>query len=244
MRMKDTPSSVDLTKALTVNVDGIQAEHLPGNKGAKIQPLLEAQTVTINRLTVAQSGSLPTSPTGKDSIYFLLSGEAALRGQTESHRLEEGTLLFIPRQPLSERKGYQVQLELFSAELQLLVLNVSADDGSVPLRNDGVWVDSRVLVVQPNDPPAYQPTNHTHTVNRCLFINDEIEVLRGKILTGGGADRHAHEAFEQFTYVIGPAPSLLLYTPRGVLHGGDTYEVDLDLLVIYSPPYRESLRYR
>lgn len=115
-------------------------------------------------------------------------------------------------------------------------------------------------LVREADVPGYHPANHTGTLNRRLISPDTVgargvEVLLGVIDKGKGALPHAHPGIEQVCYLIsGTAraqvqdecadmgPGDCCYFPPDIPH---VFTVTSDeparLLVIYTPPYEESL---
>ena len=229
----------------TVHIDIGQRKQLPLSSNRRdtwVKPLLKTNRLAVSQLLVTQPIDLPHTHNDKHLIYIVVNGHAKIEESANSYHLKKGALIYLP-------SNGRTSIKTVSPEVEFLVLEILESSASAePLRNYGTWVErpetkGRMFIVQPDDPPAYEPANHSDTVNRCLFINDDVEVIRGKINTGGGAQKHAHEDCEQLTYVFEPTPQLLFYTPQGVAHGGDTYEAALDLLVIYSPPYRESLNY-
>lgn len=235
----------------TVNINIADLEEIPidsAQNNGWVKQIVKTKKLTISQLLVAQSTDLPYELNQKEFIYIVIDGHAKIKGSTHNHDLRKGALIYFPR-------GAHTQIKVLSPEVEFLVLEVLANtENGQSLCEHGTWVemkevdncrpDRRVLVVQPEEPPAYEPANHSDTVNQCLFINDEVEVIRGKISAGGGASRHAHKGIEQITYLLEPKEeNLLVYTPPGVPHAGENYEVPLDLIVIYSPPYRESLKY-
>ena len=230
----------------TVNIDIAELTEVPlaADQGdGWVKQVVKTKRLTISQLLITQSANLPLEISEKASIYIVLDGQVTIGNSVDSYDLKKGALIYFP-------SGVRTRIKVQSPRVEFLVVEVLESTGNgQPLREYGTWVEScgpegRVFIVQPEDPPAYEPANHSATTNRCLFINDDVEVIRGKINAGGGADKHAHEGFEQMTYVIEPREAnLLVYIPPGVAHGGEKYEVSLDLLVIYSPSYRESLKY-
>ena len=115
-------------------------------------------------------------------------------------------------------------------------------------------------LVRPADVVPYSPANHTGTRNFRLIGPDtvgasQVEVLIGEIERGKGALPHAHPGIEQVCYLLqGRAvaevggqrqelgPGDCCFFPADAMH---TFTVVSDepvrVLVIYSPPYEESL---
>ncbi|HEY7758213.1 MAG TPA: cupin domain-containing protein [Burkholderiales bacterium] len=113
--------------------------------------------------------------------------------------------------------------------------------------------------VRQQDVPAYQPANHTGTVNRRLIGADnvgarQLEVVLGVVERGKGALPHAHPGIEQVCYLLegraraevgGEAcelgPGDCCFFPAGVAHVFTVVsEEPVKVLVIYSPPYEEN----
>ncbi len=113
--------------------------------------------------------------------------------------------------------------------------------------------------VRPDDVPAYQPANHTGTVNRRLIGPQNVgarnlEVVLGVIEKGKGALPHAHPGIEQVCYLLeGRAraevggevcelsPGDCCFFPPDTPHVFTvTSDMPARVLVIYSPPYEES----
>jgi quercetin dioxygenase-like cupin family protein len=113
--------------------------------------------------------------------------------------------------------------------------------------------------VRPQDVPAYQPSNHTGTVNRRLIGKDNVgaarlEVVLGTIDKGRGALPHAHPGIEQVCYLLAGRARAEVNGEACDLEPGDccffppdtphvftvTSEEPARVLVIYSPPYEEN----
>jgi quercetin dioxygenase-like cupin family protein len=112
--------------------------------------------------------------------------------------------------------------------------------------------------VRPQDTAAYQPANHTGTVNRRLIGRDNVgaknvEVVLGVIEKGSGALPHSHAGIEQVCYVLeGRARAQIegqscelgagdaCFFPPGMEHVFTAISDEpVKVLVIYSPPYAE-----
>jgi len=238
-----------LKEAVNINIADLEETPLGSiRNNGWIKQIINTKALTVSQLSVAQLTDLPYEMNQNEFIYIVIDGHAKIENSIHNHDLRKGTLIYFP-------SGMHARIASQSPKLEFLVLEVLTNTKKgQPLCEYGTRVEMkgvdycrserRVLVVQPEEPPAYEPAKHNDTVNRCLFINDEVEIIRGKINAGGGAERHAHEGIEQLTYLLEPKEAnLLVYTPPGVPHAGETYEVSLDLIVIYSPPYRESLKY-
>ena len=112
--------------------------------------------------------------------------------------------------------------------------------------------------VRPQDVAAYQPANHTGTVNRRLIGRDNVgaknvEVVLGVIEKGSGALPHSHAGIEQVCYVLEGRARAQIDGQICELGTGDACYFPPDrehvftavsdepvkVLVIYSPPYQE-----
>lgn len=113
--------------------------------------------------------------------------------------------------------------------------------------------------IREEDCTAYSPANHTGTVNRRLIgpgVTDSrrIEVVRGTIEPGHGAEPHAHPGIEQVCYLLaGRAmasvggqtfemqPGDCCYFPEDLTHTFEAIGAEpVEVLVIYSPPSAEA----
>jgi len=162
---------------------------------------------------------------------YVLAGAAIL---TTPQRTEvgKGHLIVIPA---GARWG--AQLSVSSDELVLLeIARVGA--GSAPDQRPA----AEVFAIRPEDVAQYEPAGHGKTRNRCLFVDEHVEIIEGLIERGGGAERHSHRDNEQLLYVLsGAGVPLLIHYPKGAPHGtGGGIAEPLELLVIYSPPLGES----
>lgn len=168
---------------------------------------------------------------------YVLSGSAVLKREPPASRdteIRKGQLIVIPAgAPWGE------QLSLHSDELVLVEIAQLSDERGTATRSEPA---GQVRVVDREDVASYEPAGHAKTKNRCLFIDETMEIIEGLIERGGGAERHFHRDNEQMLYVLGEvATPLLIYYPDGIPHGtGGGLPEPLALLVIYSPPLRES----
>lgn len=162
---------------------------------------------------------------------YVLAGTAVLTNRDRTE-VRKGHLIVIPA---GARWGEQ--LAVLSGELELLEI---ARTGAHGAPGNGSAAD--VIAVRPEDVAAYEPAGHAKTRNRCLFVDEHVEIIEGLIERGGGAERHSHRDNEQLLYVLSDAGApLLVYYPRGTPHGtGGGIAEALQLLVIYSPPLGES----
>jgi uncharacterized RmlC-like cupin family protein len=170
---------------------------------------------------------------------YVLSGTAALKHQDPAHldtQVRKGQLIVIP-----SGAPWGRQLSVHDDQLVLLEIARTVTGPIAPAapRSQG---SAHVHVVDPNDVQSYEPAGHAHTKNRCLFVDEYMELIEGLIARGGGAQRHCHRDHEQLLYVLaGVGVPLLIYYPKGAPHGtGGGVSEPLELLVIYSPPLGES----
>jgi len=110
-------------------------------------------------------------------------------------------------------------------------------------------------IVHPRELPTYSPPAHSKTTNRRLLGpgpsgSDRMEVILGKIESGGQADPHFHSDLEQAFFVLqGKAeveiegqkamvgPEDFVFLPPGAVHRVTPLEgPPLRLLILYSPP--------
>ncbi len=162
---------------------------------------------------------------------YVLAGAAVLTNG-ERTEVRQGHLIVIPA---GTRWGEQ--LSVVSEELELLEIERTGARGA-----PGNGSAAEVHAIRPEDVAAYEPAGHAKTRNRCLFVDEHMEIIEGVIERGGGAERHAHRDNEQLLYVLsGAGGPLLVHYPRGAPHGtGGGLAERLELLVIYSPPLGES----
>jgi quercetin dioxygenase-like cupin family protein len=167
---------------------------------------------------------------------YVLAGHATLKRPNDSDlKVEKGHLIVIPA-----GAEWGNQLSVLSDELVLLEVARAVESESA----SDATCDRTALVhaVRPEDVVPYEPAGHAKTTNRCLFADEHVEIIEGRIERGGGADRHAHRHNEQMLYVLGnPSTPLFIFYPEGAPHGtGGGIPEPLELLVIYSPPLGES----
>jgi quercetin dioxygenase-like cupin family protein len=194
--------------------------------------LLTTERLVIQQ-TLIRSGGEPESydACAADSAAYVLAGAAVLADETRTH-VGKGQLLVIPA-----GAHWGEQLSLLSDELVLLEV---ARAGASATAN--VAPGAPIHAVDPKDVEPYEPAGHAKTRNRCLFVDEHMEIIEGLIERGGGAERHSHRDNEQVLYVLGGAGvPLLIHYPKGAPHGtGGGIAEPLELLVIYSPPLGES----
>lgn len=116
---------------------------------------------------------------------------------------------------------------------------------------------SRYLM-RSGDAEAYSPANHTGTSNRRLvgpgaIESGTMEILRGTLQPGRGAEPHAHPGIEQAVYMIsGNAVAEVggmrlelgtgdcCHFPAGTPHSFTAVgDEPAEIVVVYSPPYGE-----
>jgi quercetin dioxygenase-like cupin family protein len=169
---------------------------------------------------------------------YVLAGAAVLQNADSASSKAEvgkGHLIVIPA---GARWG--AQLSVLSDELVLLEIARAGDaEGASTASREAT---GQVHAVDPRDVETYEPAGHAKTQNRCLFVDEHVEIIEGLIERGGGAERHFHLSNEQLLYVLaGVAGPLLIHFPKGAPHGtGGGIPEPLALLVIYSPPLGEA----
>lgn len=194
--------------------------------------LLTTERLEIQQTLIQRGGDTDNHGVcATDRVAYVLAGTAVLNSEQRT-QVAKGHLIVIPA-----GVRWAEQLTLLSDELVLLeVARVSARAASnhepaAPLH-----------AVDPADVAPYAPAGHAKTQNRCLFVDEHMEIIEGLIERGGGAERHSHRDNEQLLYVLsGAGVPLLIYYPKGAAHGtGGGIAEPLELLVIYSPPLGES----
>jgi quercetin dioxygenase-like cupin family protein len=198
--------------------------------------LLETDRLAIDQTSIRGRGDADDyGACATNRVAYVLSGSAALvhgRSAEGDTVISKGQLIVIPA-----GVKWGKQLSLRSDELNLLEVARAAGG-----RSAATGSAERVYVVDPESVASYEPAGHAKTRNRCLFVDDHMELIEGSIERGGGAERHAHRQNEQMLYVLGDiAAPLLIYYPKGTPHGtGGGLPDPLSLLVIYSPPLGEA----
>lgn len=118
---------------------------------------------------------------------------------------------------------------------------------------------SNSYFVRRGEAAAYQPANHSGTINRRLISPQTVgarhlEIVHGTIQPGEGALPHAHPGIEQVCYVLEGSAVAEVGGERAELTAGDCCffpagvphvltavgDAPLKLLVVYSPPYEEN----
>jgi len=216
---------------LVISVTDIEAE---AYAGVLQQKLYQNEELAINRLQLNALASLPVRNVASDRFYVVLHGGIVVSGDDmKSRDLGEESMIAIPRDIDVGQRIAAGSEGVTLLELQMLKLKKES-----LLSEQGVWVDQKILLVNKQEINSYEPKQHTNTINHCLFLNEELEVLISCIEEGGGADTHVHPTQNQYTYVRNPEPARLLHYPKGVVHGGLSDAPNRhDLVVIFSPPY-------
>jgi len=218
------------------------------DEGLSQKPLLINSEIAVKQLQLTALHSLPKGSSPYDRFYIVLDGELLVDPtSTDSkdsgaalYTLTKEALVHIPRKIDTAIRLKAGQSDTLLLEVQ--ILNPKAKLKSLKL-DQGIWIEEQLLITEKSKSRAYIPDHHVNTSNHCLFINDDIEILLSCIDVGGGADVHTHEGEDQCTYVINPAPSKLLYYPKGVEHGGIVnIEKRHDLVLMYFPPQGECLQ--
>jgi mannose-6-phosphate isomerase-like protein (cupin superfamily) len=193
--------------------------------------LLTTERLAIQQTLIRGGGDMERyGACATDRVAYVLAGAAVLKNQDRT-QVGEGQLIVIPA---GARWGDQ--LSLLSEELVLLEV---ARAGAQASNNESA---APIHAVNPEAVEPYAPAGHAKTQNRCLFVDEHMEIIEGMIERGGGAERHFHRNNEQLLYVLGGVSvPLLIYYPKGAPHGtGGGIAEPLKLLVIYSPPLGES----
>lgn len=222
------------SQAAYVAVDAIEYAPVAGGARAFCKRLLDSAFLEIRQTRlVGVGGAQVLGVWDTRRLVYVLRGRGTIGLDDGDVALEVGDLVVVPA-----GVSWGEQLAIDSEEL--ILLEIASRSG--PNRAD-VTPDSSgpLRVVKPREMEPYKPAGHQKTINRCLFIDDQIEVIEGHIEVGGGADRHAHERNEQALYLLNSPQPLLIHYPRRTPHGtGGGIAEPLHLLVIYAPPLGES----
>ena len=227
-------------EARYIPVEAVEYEPRAGCRRTSRKHLLTTERLEIHQTVIGGRGDADDyGISATNRVAYVLSGTATVKhedpAQAETH-VARGHLIVIPA-----GASWGTELAVTSDDLVLLEVARSVT-GSVPARAPSSEEPARVHAVDPHDVTPYEPAGHALTTNRCLFVDEHMELIEGSIARGGGAERHLHRQHEQFLYVLAGAPvPLLIYYPRGAPHGtGGGVSEPLELLVIYSPPLGES----
>ncbi len=222
-------------KAVYVRVDTVESRVSEGHSRTSRKRLLASESLEIEQTRIAGSGD------GEDygvhatvRLAYVLHGRGVLRLDDADSTFGTGDLIVVPA---GVRWGRQLSIQ--SDELVMLEIAARSHVGEAIAT--GVRSVESLRVVRPGDVEPYAPAGHAKTTNRCLFVDDQLEVIEGFIERGGGADRHFHQHNEQALYVLNaPDPLLIHYPPRAPHGTGGGITDPLELLVIYAPPLGES----
>lgn len=219
-------------EARYVRVQDLEYRPVAGCARTFAKVLMTSARLTLRQLSIrgpgiAEDDGVRATP----RALYVLEGAAVLTDQ-RGDELGPGHLLVVPT-----GVHWGEQLCLRSQELVLLEVARAGLDAAPSHRSEAA-----VAVIRPENVPPYSPAGHAKTLNRCLFVDEYVEIIEGWIEAGGGAERHAHRDHEQLLYVIsGAGVPLVIHYPRGVAHGtGGGVVHPLHLLVVYSPPLGES----
>lgn len=232
-----TSTSVDTPEARYVSVGDVEYVSTAGSPSTLRKHLITTERVQIHQTLIRARGAVAHNLScSAGTVAYVLAGAAVLKQAGPDQcdvQVAKGHLIVIPRgTDLGER------LSLLSDELVLLEVTRMGDDASAAASQSA----GEIRCVDPASVAPYEPAGHARTTNRCLFLDEHMEIIEGLIERGGGAERHAHPNHEQFLYVLaGAGVPLLIHYPRGTPHGtGGGVPERLELLVIYSPPLGES----
>jgi hypothetical protein len=219
-------------EAQYIAVQDVEYELAPGCARTFKKRLLTTERLEIQQTLIRGVGDPDSDGAcATDRAGYVLAGTAVLKNEDRT-QVGKGHLIVIPAGAC-----WGDQLSVLSDELVLLEVaraGARAASTNVPA--------AKIHVVNPEDIQRYEPAGHAKTQNRCLFIDEHLEIIEGTIGRGGGAERHFHRDNEQLLYVLGGlGVPLLIYYPKGAPHGtGGGIAEPLELLVIYSPPLGES----
>jgi quercetin dioxygenase-like cupin family protein len=233
MNQKEQPVE---RQAQYIVVDSVETQLLDGCSKTFSKELLGSEHLEIDQIIIRGSGEAEDYGTGRtDRIQYVLDGKATLcQGRIEED-ISQGQLIIVPA-------GVPWGPGLFVASDQLVLLDIAPVEGRSDIPSSGTDHAGSIRIIRPEDVPSYPPAGHFNTTNRCLFLNENVEIIEGLIESGGGAQRHFHDEHEQILYVLeGTDTPLLIYYPKGTPHGTEGgISTRLKLLVIYSPPLGES----
>jgi len=227
-------------EARYIPVQDIQYEQSAGCTKTFRKHLLTTDRLEIHQTVIRGGGDADDyGVCATNRAAYVLSGAAVLKHEDPAQcdtQVGKGHLIVIP-----SGAPWGRQLSVRSDELVLLEIARTAEGPAAPAAPSSE-ASSRVHAVDPESVEGYEPAGHAKTKNRCLFVDEHVEIIEGLIAAGGGAERHLHRDHEQFLYVLaGAGVPLLIHYPRGAPHGtGGGVPRPLELLVIYSPPLNES----
>jgi len=215
-----------------IAVEGVDYALVPGCTRTFSKHLLTTERLHIQQTVIRGAGDAEQAATrATDIAAYVLAGSARLKNADHTH-VGKGHLLLIPA-----GARWSEQLSVLSDELVLL--EIARAGGRAASSHDE---RAAMRSVNPDDVRPYEPAGHAKTRNRCLFVDEHMEIIEGFIERGGGAERHSHRDHEQLLYVLaGVGVPLLIHYPKGAPHGtGGGIAEPLELLVIYSPPLGEA----
>jgi len=227
-------------EARYIPVAGFEYELRPGCTKTFRKHLITTERLEIHQTAIRGRGDAEDyGVCATNRAAYVLSGTAVLKRDAPAQRdtqVGKGHLIVIPA-----GASWGKKLAVSSDELVLLEIarTVAAPIAAQAPSSEGAV---QVHAVDPKDVKPYEPTGHAKTTNRCLFVDEYMELIEGLIARGGGAESHLHRHHEQLLYVLGGVGvPLLIYYPKGAPHGtGGGISEPLELLVIYSPPLGES----
>jgi uncharacterized RmlC-like cupin family protein len=226
------PAESSVPAAQYIAVEGVDYALAPGCQRTFTKHLLTTERLHIQQTLLRGAGDAEDGVTrAVDTAAYVLAGSARLKNQERTLAGKGHLILILAGARWSE------QLAVTSEELVLLEIARAGDRAA---RRDERG--TAVRAVNPDDVQPYEPAGHAKTRNRCLFVDEHMEIIEGMIERGGGAERHSHRDHEQLLYVLaGVGVPLLIHYPKGAPHGtGGGIAEPLELLVIYSPPLGES----
>lgn len=224
-------------RAVYINIDDIKAQVMEGLSRTFRKDLLRSEFLEIGQIIIKGSGAAEDYGTSRmNRLQFVVNGKATLQQGGVTTDISRGNLIIIP-----PGIPWGTRLSVDSDQLTLIEIRQKHETGDTSSSSESVNHDA-IRIIRPEDVPSYRPAGHLKTTNRCLYLDEHVEIIRGLIEAGGGAERHFHQDHEQFLGVIERENMpLLIYYPRGTPHGtGGGVSTPLDLLVIYSPPLGES----
>jgi quercetin dioxygenase-like cupin family protein len=223
-------------EARYISVQDVEYQLGPGCTKTFRKHLLTTDRLAIHQTAIRGRGDAEDYGVCETTrALYVLSGTATLKHEDPARgdtQVGKGHLIVIPA-------GVSWGKQLAVCSDDFVLLEVARTATSQVARSEGT---AQVHAVDPKDVEPYEPAGHAQTTNRCLFVDEHMELIEGSIARGGGAARHLHWNNEQFLYVLGGVGvPLLIYYPMGAPHGtGGGVPEPMELLVIYSPPLGES----